>query len=98
MAVPSTASCGPRTQALGGPKAPVHKIGGGRRSGRLGEPPGASESLAAICNSGTHIVCGFPPTRRIAQAISMGHYQRSLVLLGEGDLYPLAGPWQEAGL
>jgi hypothetical protein len=26
-----------------------------------------------------HIACGFPPTRRIARAISMGHYQRSLV-------------------
>ena len=26
-----------------------------------------------------HIVCNFPPTRRAAYAISMGHYQRSLV-------------------
>ncbi len=26
------------------------------------------------------VACGFPPTRRIACAISMGHYQRSLVL------------------
>ncbi len=26
-----------------------------------------------------HIVCNFPPTRRTAHAISMGHYQRSLV-------------------
>ncbi len=26
-----------------------------------------------------HIACGPPPARRIAQAISMGHYQRSLV-------------------
>jgi hypothetical protein len=28
----------------------------------------------------THIAGGSPPARRIAQAISMGHYQRSLVL------------------
>ncbi len=28
----------------------------------------------------SHIACGSPPARRIAQAISMGHYQRSLVL------------------
>ena len=27
-----------------------------------------------------HVVCNFPPTRGTAQAISMGHYQRSLVL------------------
>jgi hypothetical protein len=26
-----------------------------------------------------HIARGFPPARRIARAISMGHYQRSLV-------------------
>ncbi len=26
-----------------------------------------------------HVVCNFPPTRGTAQAISMGHYQRSLV-------------------
>ena len=26
-----------------------------------------------------HIACGLPPTRRTAYAISMGHYQRSLV-------------------
>ena len=29
-----------------------------------------------------HIACGLPPTRRTAYAISMGHYQRSLVLRG----------------
>jgi hypothetical protein len=29
----------------------------------------------------SHIARGFPPTRRIAHAISMGHYRRSLVLL-----------------
>ena len=28
-----------------------------------------------------NIVCNFPPTRGTAHAISMGHYQRSLVLL-----------------
>jgi hypothetical protein len=27
----------------------------------------------------THIACGSPPARRIARAISMSHYQRSLV-------------------
>ncbi|MEE9250963.1 MAG: hypothetical protein V3U93_07540, partial [Alphaproteobacteria bacterium] len=30
----------------------------------------------------SRIACGFPPTRRIACPISMGHYQRDLVLLG----------------
>ncbi len=30
----------------------------------------------------SHIACGSPPARRVAQAISMGHYQRSLVLTG----------------
>ncbi len=45
MAVPSTASRGSSLKAMGGPKAPVLKHGGGRRSGRLGEPPGASGSL-----------------------------------------------------
>jgi hypothetical protein len=29
----------------------------------------------------SHIARGFPPTRRIAHAISRGHYRRSLVLL-----------------
>ncbi len=48
----------------------------------LGKPPsvaranrrGRREALTM-----THIVCGSPPARRIARAISMGHYHRSLV-------------------
>ncbi len=40
MAVRGTASHAGRC-----PKSPVHKIWGSRRSGRLGEPPGASEGL-----------------------------------------------------
>ncbi len=56
----------------------------------LGKPPfrscgrtagGRREALPM-----THIVCGFPPTRRIARAISMGHYQRDLVLAGADPL------------
>ena len=48
----------------------------------LGKPPsvaranrrGRREALTM-----SHIACGSPPARRIARAISMGHYQRSLV-------------------
>ncbi len=49
----------------------------------LGKPPcrslgrtagGRPEALTM-----PRIACGSPPTRRIARAISMGHYQRSLV-------------------
>ncbi len=48
----------------------------------LGKPPpvaranrrGRREALTM-----SHIACGSPPAQRIARAISMGHYQRSLV-------------------
>ncbi len=34
---------------------------------------------------------GFPPTQRIAHAISMGHYRRSLVLADDGKIRALNG-------
>ncbi len=34
------------------------------------------------------IACNFPPTRRAAKAISMGHYQRPLVLAPHGHEGP----------
>ncbi len=53
----------------------------------LGMPPsvawanrrGRRETLPPIGDSGPRIAHGSPPARRIAHAISMGHYQRSLV-------------------
>ena len=36
-----------------------------------------------------HIACGLPPTRRTAYAISMGHYQRSLVLVQKSRSGPI---------
>ncbi len=53
----------------------------------LGKPPFRSRGRTAGGRRKTltmpRIACGFPPTRplarRIARAISMGHYQRSLV-------------------
>ncbi len=53
MAMRGIASHAPRAQALGRPKAPVHKIWGSRRSGRAGDPAvgesvRASESLADV--------------------------------------------------
>ncbi len=86
MAVRGNASGGPRPEALRcppwGPKAPDHKIGGSRRSGRPGEPPGqggsASGCLAAIWDSGAphrlRPLLPAPLARRIAKAISMGQY------------------------
>ena len=56
--------CGTPSESLG--KPPFRSVGrtaGGRRK--------------ALTMPG--IARGFPPTRRIARAISMGHYQRSLV-------------------
>ncbi len=73
MAVRGTASRGPRTQALGRPKAL-----GSRRSGRLGEPSGQGGGRRETLPM-PRIARGFPPTRRIARPISMGHYQRDLV-------------------
>jgi len=50
----------------------------------LGKPPFRSPGRTAggrwKALPMSHIARGFPPTRRIAHAISMGHYQRSLVL------------------
>ncbi len=54
----------------------------------LGKPPfrsrGRTGMLTNLCGrrkalTMSRIARGFPPTRRIARAISMGHYQRSLV-------------------
>ncbi len=49
----------------------------------LGKPPFRSRRRTAGGRREafpmSRIACGFPPTRRIACAISMGHYQRSLV-------------------
>ncbi len=53
-------------------------------SENLGKPPFRSHArpLGGRRKALTmgHIVCNFPPTRGTANAISMGHYQRSLVL------------------
>ena len=70
-----TASHGPRTQAMGHPKAPVHKIGESRlrsrgRSVGPGGGPGGGVRREALPMS--HIACGSPPARRIARAISTG--------------------------
>jgi hypothetical protein len=54
----------------------------------LGKPP----SVARANRRGRrqaltmpHIACGFPPARRIARTISMGRYQRDLVLLHDNE-------------
>jgi hypothetical protein len=44
------------------------------RANRQGTPLRRREALTM-----SRIACGSPPARRIARAISMGHYQRSLV-------------------
>ncbi len=49
----------------------------------LGKPPPRSRGRTAGGRREAlpmpRIACGSPPARRIARAISMGHYQRSLV-------------------
>jgi hypothetical protein len=49
----------------------------------LGKPPFRSRGRTAGVRREAlpmpRIACGSPPARRIARAISMGHYQRSLV-------------------
>ncbi len=49
----------------------------------LGKPPFRSRGRTAGGRRKalpmSRIACGFPPTRRVACAISMGHYQRDLV-------------------
>ncbi len=66
------------------PRAPAQSYG---PSESLGKPPFRSRRRTAGGRRKalpmSRIACGFPPTRplarRIACAISMGHYQRSLV-------------------
>ncbi len=61
-----------------------HRVGRATPSESLGKPPFRSPGRTAGGRRKTlpmsHIARGFPPTRRIAHAISRGHYQRSLVL------------------
>jgi hypothetical protein len=61
----------------------------------LGKPPFRSRGRTAGGRRKalpiSHIARGFPPTRRIAHAISRGHYQRSLVLASNS-----AQIWQAA--
>jgi len=47
----------------------------------LSADPGSErmQAIAAAIQEGAQRTCGFPPTRRVARAISMGHYQRDLV-------------------
>ncbi len=56
----------------------------------LGKPPFRSGGRTAggrrKALTMSRIVRGFPPTRRIACPLSMGHYQRSLVLGAAEDL------------
>ena len=56
----------------------------------LGKPPFRSPGRTAGGRRKalpmSHIARGFPPTRRIAHAISRGHYQCSLVLRTTADL------------
>ncbi len=61
-----------------------HRKPCGTPSESLGKPPFRSRKRTAggrrQASTMSRIACGFPPTRRIACPISMGHYQRSLVL------------------
>ena len=59
----------PRPQDLG---KPPFRSRGRTGNGRIW---GRREALTM-----SRIARGFPPARRLARAISMGHYQRSLVL------------------
>ncbi len=60
-----------------------HRKPGATPSESLGKPPFRSRGRTAGGRRKTltmpRIARGFPPTRRIACTISMGHYQRSLV-------------------
>ena len=60
-----------------------------RATPSLGKPPFRSPGRTAGGRRKAlpmfRIARGFPPTRRIAHAISMGHYRRSLVLDGSED-------------
>ncbi len=61
-----------------------HRKPCGTPSESLGKPPFRSRRRTAGGHrkalTMSRIARGFPPTRRIACPISMGHYQRSLVL------------------
>ncbi len=63
------------------PRAPSTSIG---PSESFGKPPFRSRGRTAggrrEALTMPHIACGSPPARRIARAISMGHYQRDLVV------------------
>ncbi len=51
-------------------------------SENLGKPPSVARANPPVRQEAlpmTHIACGSPPARRIARAISMGHYHRDLV-------------------
>ncbi len=60
-----------------------HREPRGTLSENLGKPPFRSPGRTAggrrEALTMPRIACGPPPARRIAQAISMGHYQRDLV-------------------
>ncbi len=48
----------------------------------LGTPPAVAQANRRVRRQAlpmSHIACGLPPARRIARAISMGHYQHFLV-------------------
>ncbi len=80
MAVRGTTSRGPRPQAWGSPKAPVHKIGGSRRSGRLGEPP---ECVGGPCR---HLGLGGPASPA-APLLPGGSPRRSLWVIINAHWY-----------
>ncbi len=62
-----------------------HRKPRGTPSESLGYPPFRSRGRTAggrrKALKMSRIACGFPPTRRIARAISMGHYQGPLVFM-----------------
>ncbi len=67
---------------------PRHREPRGTPSESLGKPPCRSRGRTAggrwEALTMPRIACGSPPARRIARAISMGYYQRSLVLVAAG--------------
>ncbi len=86
MAMRDIGSRAPHLKAMGGPKAL-----GSRRSGRAGEPAavdlvGASASLDDVPQDPR--LPSYPPVGPPVGPISMGHYQRHLVLTSRAE--PLA--------
>ncbi len=67
-----------------------HRVPRATPSESLGKPPFRSRGRTAGGRRKalpmSHIARGFPPTRRFAHAISMGHYQHSLVLDAPGRM------------